>query len=304
MATNNLNGINWAMIADKSLDFLGHSFFPLKAVARDFSDDIKTKGETVTTRIITGYTAQDLSGGYATNAQNSVSTAVTVTLNQFKGVPIEFKDIEIAKAGNLEWLRDQFVGPAINALVDDMMQDIFGVCLTAAFPNELDTTPANFDSDDLADIRGALTKLKVPRTERYAILHPDFYTNLIKDARIEDQSASGSTDALIEGQVQRIRGFNVFEYDNIPALSAENFRGMCLHPSAIAMAARTLADPTESDLNAPVMVENRVDPATGLPLQFRAWYSPDDGKAYYSIASLWGVIKAQANAMHRLVDNS
>lgn len=304
MATNSLGGINLAAIADDSLDFLGHTFFPITAVARDFSTDIKEKGESVTTRIVSGYTAQDLSSGYASNAQNSTTTAVTVTLNQFQGVPVEFKDLEIAKAGNLEWLRDMVVGPAIDGLLDAIMQTIFTTATTANFPNETVSTPANFDSDDLADIRGALVKLKVPQKERSAILHPDFYTNLIKDAVIEDQSAFGDNMAIKEGLVKRVRGFNVFEYENVPDQGLENFRGMCLHPSAIALAARTMADPTQASLEAPLLVENRVDPASGLPLQFRAWYSPDDGKAYFSVATLWGVAKAQANAMHRIVDNT
>lgn len=304
MATNTLGGINLAQIAEDSLDFLGHKFLPLRAFARDFSDDIKDKGESVTTRIVSGYTAQDLSSGYASNAQNSTTTAVTVTLNQFKGVPVEFTDLEITKAGDLEWLRNQFVAPVLDAVLDDVMQYLFGLCLTANYTNETDSTAANFDSDDLADISQALTTLKVPYSERSAILLPTFYTNVMKDAVIEDQSASGSNSAIIENRFQRARGFNLHEYPSIPDLGAENLRGILLHPSALAMAARTIADPTDENLGAPLAVENVTEPATGMPLQYRYWYSPDTGKAYFSVSVLYGASVGQANSMHRLVDNT
>jgi hypothetical protein len=303
MATNTLGGINLAQIAQDSLDFLGHKFLPLRSFARDFSTDIAQEGETVTTRIVSGYTAQDLSSGYASAAQNSTTTAITVTLNQFKGVPVEFTDLEITKAGDLDWLRNQFVAPVLDAVLDDVMQYLFGLCLTANFTNETDTLAANFDSDDLADIGGALTTLKVPYSERSAILLPTFYTNLIKDAVLEDASASGSTDAIIEGTFKRARGFNLYEYPSVPDLGAENLRGVMLHPSALAMASRTIADPTDENLGAPLQVENVIEPMTGLPLQYRYWYSPDTGKAYFSVGLLYGASVGQANSMHRIVDN-
>ena len=304
MATNTLGGINLAQIAQDSLDFLGHKFMPLRAFARNFSTDIAIQGESVTTRIVSGYTAQDLSSGYASAAQNSTSTSVKVDLDQFKGVPIEFTDLEVTKAGDLAWLRNQFVAPVLDAVCDDIMQYLFGLCLTANFTNETDTTPALFDSDELADIGGALTTLKVPYSERSAILLPTFYTNLIKDAVIEDASASGSTDAIIEGKFKRARGFDLYEYASVPDLGAENLRGVLLHPSALAMAARTIADPTDEYLGAPLEVENVIEPNTGLPLQYRYWYSPDTGKAYFSVGLLYGASVGQANSMHRIVDNS
>ena len=300
---NTLGGINLAAIAEQSLDYLSYEFFPITAVATDFSGDIATKGESVTTRIVSGLTAQDLSSGYASAAQDVTSTAVTVTLNNFYGVPYGFNDLEVSKAGDANWLRDNFVAPAMEGLKDKIMQTIFTLCTTANYSNETISTAANFDSDDLADIAGALTKLKVPASKRSAILDPDYYTALIKDAVVEDASAFGDNQAIKEGVVQRVRGVNVFQYASVPGLS-ENFTGMVLHPSAIALAARTVADPTDLNADAPVLVENREDPVTSLPLQFRAWYDANAGKTYFCVASLWGVAKGQANSMHRIVSSA
>lgn len=297
---NTLGGINLAAIAQESLDYLQYDFFPLSAVATDFSTDIATKGESVTTRIASALTAQDLSSGYSSAAQDVTSTAVTVTLNNFFGVPYGFTDLELSKAGDSEWLKNQFIAPACEGLKDKIMQTIFTICTTANYANETVSTAANFDSDDLADIAGALTALKVPMRNRSMIVDPTYYTALMKDAVVEDASAFGDNQAIREGIVQRVRGVNVFQYANIPSLS-ESFEGMVLHPSAIAFAARTVADPTDLNADAPVQVENVVDPVSGLPLQFRAWYDANAGKGYLSVASLWGVSKGQGNSMHRIV---
>jgi len=179
---NTLGGINLAAIAQESLDYLSYDFFPLSAVATDFSTDISSKGETVTTRIPSSLTAQDLSSGYSTAAQDVTSTAVTVTLDNFFGVPYGFTDLEISKAGDAEWLKSHFIAPALEGLQDKIMQTIFAICTTANYANETVTTASNFDSDDLADIAGAITALKVPMRNRSAILDPTYYTALMKDA--------------------------------------------------------------------------------------------------------------------------
>ena len=106
--------------------------------------------------------------------------------------------------------------------------------------------------------------------------------------------------AIKEGVIRRIRGFDVYEYANIPG-NAENLAGFAAHRSAVAIAARTVVDPTEIDGQAPLDVVNRVDQVTGLPLQFRQWYSPDGGACRFSIGTLWGVKKAQGNSLHRIL---
>ena len=107
---NSLGGINLAQISEQALDYLSTQFHPLRAFSRDFSADISGAGESVTTRVPSSMTVSDLSSVYT--ASDVTSTAVTVTLNKFKGYSKAFTDMEVSKAGNFDWLSSQFLAPA------------------------------------------------------------------------------------------------------------------------------------------------------------------------------------------------
>lgn len=294
---NTLGGVNVAQIAEETLTYLSYSFYPLTAMATDFSEDIKEKGESVTTRIVSSVAPSDLSNGYTPS--DVTSTAVKVDLNNFFGPVIEFKDLEATKAGDPDWLKNQFMEPSVEGLLDKVFQTVFAVVTNTNFPSNSVIAASNFDADDLADLGGELTKSKAPRKRRAAVLGVDWHTGVVKDSVVEDKSAFGDNQAIKEGVVSRVRGFNVYEYANIPN-NGENLAGFVLHPSAIAFAARAVVDPTETESSAPVQVENVVDPVTGVPLQFRHWYNPDAGAHRFSIGVLWGVKEGNANALRRI----
>ena len=200
---NTLGGINLAQIADKTIAYLKYEFFPITAFATDFSEDVKDKGESVTTRIVSSVTASDLSSGYTPS--DVTSTAVKVDLDQFFGPVVEFTDKEMSYAGDPEWLRQQFVEPMVEGLLDKIMQTAFALVVNANFTNNDVIAAANFDSDDVATIRGKLTKLKVSQKNRAMILDPDWYTALIKDSVVEDASAFGNNDVEVLN-MEAIRG--------------------------------------------------------------------------------------------------
>lgn len=294
---NTLNNVNVAQIADRSLEYLGLNFYPVTAMVTDFSEEIASEGDSVKTRIPGAVSASDLSGGYT--ASDVSNTGVTVTLNQFKGPVFAFTDLEASKAGDVMWLRDNFIEPAIEGLMDDIFQYIYGLVLAAAFPNSSIITAANMDADELADLGTNLSTLKVPKANRSAILPPGHYGGLVKDSIIEDMSAFGDNEAILNAEVRRARGFRIHEFASVPD-NSENMAGFVCHRSALAFAARSVADPTQIMGNAPLGVENRVDPVTGIPLQFRAWYEPKDGQYYFSMGTLYGASVGQANALERI----
>jgi len=83
-----------------------------------------------------------------------------------------------------------------------------------------------------------------------------------------------------------------YEYSDIPA-NAENLAAIALHPSALLIAARQVATPSDPGLQ----VENVTDPTTGLPLQFRHWYDPDGGEYKISMGVLYGVAAGNSGAL-------
>ena len=96
--SNTIGGINLAAIAEQTLDYLGSQFFILSAFTRDFSQDIRQRGQSVTTRVASSVSAQDLSSGYT--ASDVTSTAKTVTLSNFEGFVTGLTDKEVSFAGD------------------------------------------------------------------------------------------------------------------------------------------------------------------------------------------------------------
>lgn len=289
---NTLGGINLAQIAEQSLDYLSTQFHPLRAFARDFSDDISGQGESVTTRVPSSMTASDLSAGYG--ASDVTSTAKTVTLNKFKGYSMAFTDMEVSKAGNFDWLSSVFLAPALEVTLDAVMDDLLALVLNANYSSNEVITAANFDADEVADLAGDLTTAKVPKSERALILPPSYYSSLQKDAIIQDASGYGSAAGVQENAAQRVHGFDVYEYTGIPA-NSENLAGVALHPSALILAARTPAAPADGNVETQDIVDS-----TGLPIQLRTFYDAVAGKHYLTMGVLYGVGVGNGAALKRI----
>jgi hypothetical protein len=292
--SNTLGGINLAAISEQTLDYMGTQFVALSAFVRDFSEDIKQKGASVTTRVPSSVTTQDLSDGY--DLQDVTATSKPITLDNFKGHVHGFTDLEASKSGDTDWLQRIFVEPAVEATVEGVMDDLLALVTNANFSSNDVITAANFDSDDLADLSGDLTTAKVPKSLRSALLKPTYNASLQKDAAIQDAAAYGSSEAVREHSAGLIHGFGIHEYIEIPG-NSENLEGFVCHPSALLIAARPVAAP-KSPI---VQVLNSVEPKTGLPLQFRAWYDANAGNYKTSIGLLYGVAVGNATALKRIL---
>ena len=290
---NTLGGINLAQISEQALDYLSTQFHPLRAFSRDFSADISGAGESVTTRVPSSMTVSDLSSGYT--ASDVTSTAVTVTLNKFKGYSMAFTDMEVSKAGNFDWLSSQFLAPALEVTLDAVMDDLLALVLNANYSANEVITAANFDVDEVADLAADLSTSKVPKSERALILPPSYYASIQKDAIVQDASSYGTPAGVQENSAQRVHGFDLYEYTGIPA-NSENLAAIALHPSALCLAARTPAGPGDGS----AQVSDIVDGSTGLPIQLRTFYDNVAGKHYLTMGVLYGCSVGNSGALKRI----
>lgn len=297
---NSLNGINLQALAELSVDFLGQTFAPLRSVARDFTGDPSGSGESVVTRYASALTAQDLSGGYTSS--DVTSSSVSISLNNMKGFSMGFTDYEVSRAaGDINWLTSVFLQPAYETVVDSIMTEIVSKVVSANFSNATTSAASAFDSDDIADIAGALSGRKVPRGERSMVLSPTYYANVQKDTVVGAANTYGGTEGVREYNGNRVHGFDLYEYTGAingasSTTTSENLQGFALHPSAIAVAARFPAAPADSY----VQTENVYDPAVGCPIQLRSWYDATAGKHMVSVACLYGVAVGNAAALQRI----
>jgi len=280
---NTLNGVNLAAISNMTLDALLDEMPRLDAFSTDFSPEVASVGASITTRVASAYTAQDFA---ATTADaDSTSTAVTITLSNWKGVRIAFSDKEWTESAvNLNSI---FVRPLVHAVVNDFYDTLLALVTNANYGAAGFVGAAGtFSADSVNALGKALTNKKVPKQQRTLMLSPDYFEALLNDANIQSADAYGGSEATRQGVIPGLGGFRVEEYTDIPA-NAENLVGFATGPQALVLAGRAPATPE----NFKGVIANATEPGSGFTLQTRAWYSEDDRKFRFEGGVLYGVAK-------------
>ncbi len=276
------------------LDLLSDNFFAFSLVSRNFSTEVRERGDKTVTRVPSSVSAKDLSTGYS--ASDLTSTPIEIALSSFKGFSMQFSDFEISKLKSPTILERTFLRPAIDATARAVSDDLLGLITPSNFSASQVVTAANFDSDNLADAASTLTTNKCPRSLRTAMLNPSYTASLSKDGAIIDASAYGTAQPIQEGELSSIHGFGVAEYQDIP--TGNNLQGFYCHPSALCIAARQVSRPTYGN----VEVIDNIEPRTGLPFQTRKFYRPTEGKWYLTVGILYGCSVGNQNALIRITD--
>lgn len=291
MASNTIAGCNLSAIAQETLPFLATKFAPLNGIISDFSDDISAQGASVTTRYPTKPSAVDLSSGYT--SQNTTLTAKTITLNVFYGFVYGFKDVERSKSAvNLNEL---FIEPAIECLGVKVFGDLWNKVVAATFATNTIITAANFDRDDVVDLRTSLTDTKkAPISGRTIWADPSHYGALLKT--LDSAEFPGITAEKSEGVVPRCSGFDIYESDLCDD-NSENLAAAAFHKSALLMAGRRVDSSGAAEVG--VEVEDVTVPGLGIPIQFRRWYDPNAGELKFACSLLYGVSTGQ-DFLHRV----
>lgn len=299
---NNLGGITLHALAEQTLENFLLTFPLVSSFTRDFTADIATRGETVTTRI-----ASDLSAakdfdqgsgnrGYLPDAVES--TERVVTLNKHKQKTIEFDDGQLSKGG---WpiLQRLFVQPVSHSIVKAMMDDVMGLVTATNYgAAQIDiASESAITIDDLIDLQKSLDLVNCP-SDRYFIHNPSIFAALLKNDAIQKQMNYGSAEAIRQRQIPQLLGLGLQTYNAIPANNAggKNLVGFAGHQDAIIIAARVPAEP-QNFYGEVVTVQDRT---SGLAIQLRSYYMP---LGFYRITAtlLYGVAVGNEKLLKRVV---
>jgi hypothetical protein len=288
------SGVYLEAVSEQMLDLLSSNFFAFSLVSRNFSAEVRERGDGVTTRVPASVSVDDFTTGYA--ATGLTTKAIDISLNKHKGFSMSFSDLEISKIKSPTILERTFLRPAIDATAKAVADDLLGLITPTAFSASQVRTAANYDSDDLADAASTLTTNGCPRSLRTVMLNPSYTASLSKDGAIIDASAYGTAQPIQEGELSTIHGFGVAEYQDIP--TSNNLQGFYCHPSALCIAARQISRPTYGN----VEIIDNVEQRTGLPFQTRKFYNPTQGRWYLTVGILYGCSVGNQNALIRITD--
>ena len=280
-----LNGVFLAQIAQQSLPFLTNAFAPLRGVTTDFSTDVASAGQSVTTRFATVPSVVNIASVGYTPADGN-TTARTITLDQHQGVTLGFTDIDVLQSSiNFERL---FLAPMVQALGAKVFGDLWNLVTAANFAQTpLSSSAANFDRSDVIDLAQQLTSsAQAPKFGRAMILNPAYYGAVLKT--FISAEIPTITEFKANNTVPRVSGFEVYESD-LCDVNGEALAGFAMHSSALIMAARRVNP--EAALQDSIEIAEVVVPELGLPVTFRRYYDRALGKTCINVSIIYGVAK-------------
>jgi hypothetical protein len=291
---NTLTTLTNAVLAQMAVDAAVSALAPLNAFTTDFSADAAKRGDKVKVKYIPEQDdAVDFEGTYV--MQDGDAEGKDITLSGHKYVSWGFSDQELATRPQLQL--EDLARQKGYKLAKKIFQDILSLVTDANFGTEVfNNSAANFDSDDVAAIRGACSTAGMPvDLRRSLILTPDYITSLVQDNAIKSDFHSDA--ALRDGIVARLMGFNVYETPNVPG-NSENLVGFAAYPTALFVAMRYLQPGNGADrvIDAfPVIHEG-----TGMTFGYRHWYDPNSGVEKAVLECVYGKLVGDPAMLKRI----
>ena len=177
-------------------------------VHKDYSNTfVNGKGATIQVKKPVILEAVDFDETTGTSAQDVKEQSVEVTLDKLSTVDVEFGAIE--RATNVDNLNRLFLEPAAVALAQKINSD--GLTLYKDVPyiaGTAGTTPSALS--DLTAARKLLNIQKAPVAPRYALWDPEAEAKFLELDTFVEADKSGTTEALRNGSLGRIMGFENF----------------------------------------------------------------------------------------------
>lgn len=171
----------------------------------DFANDLKKPGDTVLVKRPVRLEAKEFSTASGIETQDLVEEAVEVKLDTIATVDVELTATESAR--DFTNIDEQFIDPAALALAEKINAD--GMMLYRDIRQNAGI--AGTPPDTLAAFASAALRLdenRVPSKPRYALWSPHAASRLKQIPSLVTANASGTTEALREGNIGRVFGLD------------------------------------------------------------------------------------------------
>lgn len=192
-------------------------------INRDYEGDISQYGDTVHIGSLTAPTISTYTkNSTAINPQTLTTTDQTLVIDQSKYFAFEVDDVDARQVRNGGALLNRAASEAAYGLADVADQFIATLMTTNAgnVVTAADIATADAAYKVVLGLKLRLDKAKVPTAGRFLIISPDFHALILQDNRFLDASAYGDSNAIRNGEVGRVLGFNVMVSLNNPAGTA------------------------------------------------------------------------------------
>jgi hypothetical protein len=298
MPTNTISSeLQITNILDGALRALKQSLIPLQAFTTVYRNVplLGTDKVAVPFHPLETAASTDFDGTYV--MANSTTNVREVTVNKRKYQSMGFTSSELARQPQLNLseigLKKGF------KLAEDVIKDILSSVTLANFGTAVHTgSAANFDIADVIDIRQACDEAYWPQTNRSLFIDASYDANMLKQTNISKALDFGGSEAIREGRIAQLVGFNYFPSTLIPT-NSQNLKGFAVTDNAILVAFSPV--PPAGSLANVVNYQSLTDETTGLTVEYRSWADPDTDSTRDVIEINYGYAKGDAAAIKRIV---
>ncbi len=239
---------NAPLITKAALGLLREEIVLPGLVYRDAESDFGGKqGDTVNVKRPSVLTAVDF--GFRNSARNVTGSELTessfpVKLDKYPGSAVDLSDEELTL--DVEDFGVQVLSPQVRAVADWIEAALASAMQTETVTGAL---PAESDGSDLLAVitsaRTALNAASVPRANRILLVGSLVEEALLNLAILTEADKSGTTEALREAILGRLRGFTVVGHNGIDEDVAIAF-----HPTSFALVTRAPVVPDGASFGA------------------------------------------------------
>jgi len=275
-------GLQNNIISQSALEAFTAILAPLKAFSTSFNDEAAQRGKTINIPTLANTaSAVTFSGTYS--SQDTTYSTTAITLDQHLFVTWHVTDTESSQSSAVELQR--FGYQKGGDLAKAVFQNVLDVVKGANYSSKVEVTAANFDADEVADLREDGLDQNLYPDQCTLVLQNDYFTSLLKDTDISHAMNYGSAEVVQGGRVPSLFGIkSIYESNSVPD-NSDDLKGFYCHPSALAVAMRYLEPINTQEY---IAANRLTDEDSGIVLGYREFYSPDTGTQTAVLEAVFG----------------
>lgn len=302
---NSFDTVAVDVIAQEALTRLIQKLSFIKNIHKDFSTTSLAKGQSVITHIISELNAGDVSfsgesAGYiGSTGQDLVQNDVEIPLDKHKAVTFTLTDDE-RDASSID-LFNRFADVASYGLAKGIVDSLIGSDTLGAGGATISNSQANgLTMDGLIDLGAKFDSAGIPEAGRWIVGHPLAVAELEKEVTAVTNSTFSVNSSIVEGGVNRIRGFDIYTYNGgILESTAGSVGAVAGFNDSLALVTAPPSSPPNASGSDLGYVS---DPETGLTIQRRQWYDADMAKFAFALTLYMGSKLTAGNRMWKITN--
>lgn len=261
---------------------LQHEIMASRLIRRDVRDDPQKPFNTINVNKRGTLTVRTKVEGTAITTDGPTNTNIPVVLDKHRYVAWEAEASAMAMA-NPDAI--QYMQDAVKALAEQIESDVLGTY--AELSTAIGVAGTDLDEAAILEAKLRLSQTRCPRMGRVAFVRDEQENALLAlDKLTAADSRGDGGDALREGRIGRVHGFDVYASQLVAQTSGPEQHNLFGHPDAIMMAMRPMGlAPSGSG----VVSAYIIDEATGLALRYTYGYDQRFMSVVHVLDALYGV---------------